>query len=329
MEQRIKDRYHEGILHQARRRFGIAKESIELLDGFESYMYEFTMDGEPGILRISHNIRRTADQIRGEVDWINYLSAGGASVAGAQKSLSGELVESIDDEHGGQFLATAFEKAPGRHSWEAGFWERPRVFEGYGRLLGRMHALSKEYSPAKPSWRRPEWDDPNSLDLESWLPAGNGVVLEKFHELMRYLRDLPRDVDSYGLIHQDAHAGNFFVDDDGRLTLFDFDDCGYGWYVYDLAMVLFYAVTNRSDAETFGPRFWKAFLAGYEMENQLDSAWFKEIPHFLKLREIDLYGVIHRSFDVATLVEDKWAAQFMKGRKEKIENGVPYVTFPL
>ena len=62
------------------------------------------------------------------------------------------------------------------------------------------------------------------------------------------------------MIHQDAHAGNFFVNDKGQITLFDFDDSLYGHFVYDLAMVLFYAVTNREDAEEFVPLFWEAFL---------------------------------------------------------------------
>ena len=51
--------------------------------------------------------------ISGEVDWINYLARGGASVAKAVDSEQGNLVEPIDDGQGGQFLATAFVRAPG------------------------------------------------------------------------------------------------------------------------------------------------------------------------------------------------------------------------
>ena len=43
------------------------------------------------------------------------------------------------------------------------------------------------------------------------------------------------------MIHQDAHLGNLFVDDNYTLTLFDFDDCVYGHFIYDIAMVLFYS----------------------------------------------------------------------------------------
>lgn len=141
---------------------------------------------------------------------------------------------------------------------------------------------------------------------------------------MNHLQSLPKDRESYGLIHQDAHGGNFFVDDQGQITLFDFDDCAYSWYANDLAIVLFYAVTNIPDPESFGREFWRHFWRGYQQENLLESAWLEHIPHFLKLREIDLYAVIHRSFDVNNLT-NSWVSGFMKGRRERIINDVPYL----
>jgi hypothetical protein len=37
-----------------------------------------------------------------------------------------------------------------------------------------------------------------------------------------------------------------------------------------------------------------------------------------------LYAVIYRSFDVEA-ISDSWVGRFMQGRKERIENDVPYV----
>lgn len=138
------------------------------------------------------------------------------------------------------------------------------------------------------------------------------------------MRRLPRSRETYGLIHQDAHGGNFFVDVAGQITLFDFDDCVYSWYANDVAIVLFYAVTNRPDADTFGQNFMRHFLRGYRQESELSAEWLAQFPHFLKLREMDLYAVIHRSFDVDNLTDD-WVRQFMAGRRERLQQGVPYV----
>jgi hypothetical protein len=44
------------------------------------------------------------------------------------------------------------------------------------------------------------------------------------------------------------------------------------------------------------------------------------------LREIDLYGVILREFG-PNWHHDPWNAGYMNGRKEKIEEGMPYIDY--
>ena len=72
--------------------------------------------------------------------------------------------------------------------------------------------------------------------------------------------------------------------------------------------------------------FLSGFLPGYFSEFSLDQKWFHEIPLFLKRREIDLYAVIHRSFDVENL-HDPWCIWYLDGRKENIVNDIPYLDF--
>src|SRR5512136_242906 len=126
MEKRIKDRYTDDILRQARERYGIAPERIRLLDGFESFMFEFERDdGE-------YSLRRSLPMIQGEVNWINYLSDGGVPAARAILSKNARLVESVDDGQDGQFLATAFVRARGGHPKWADW--TPRFNEAYGTM---------------------------------------------------------------------------------------------------------------------------------------------------------------------------------------------------
>ena len=323
MEAAIRDRYNDQILHEVAGRYGIETGQIRLLDGFESFMFEYEQNGRAYILRLSHSIRRSVGLIMGEVDWINYLAQGGLGVSRAVPSQRGELVEVVDDGQGGQFLAAAFIKAAGGSAWDNGRWNET-LFERYGRFIGRLHALSRNYKLPDPAWKRPDWDDPSNMHVSSWLPESQSLVREKWAALLRRLRALPQDDVSYGLIHQDAHGGNFYVDEQGRITLFDFDDCCYSWYVYDIAMVLFYALTNIADPEDFGAHFWSRFWPGYRAEYDLDPLWLEQMHPFFKLREIDLYAVIHRSHDVQNL-NDPWVKKFMDGRRERIEQDIPYV----
>ncbi len=321
MEKRITERYNDEIMAHAAARYGVAVEDLTALDGFESYIYEYSLGGAAYILRVAHSIRRSPDQIRGEVDWINYLAANGVRVARAVESVAGQLVELVDDGQGGQFLATAFVKAPGAPPNKEN-WKAP-LFEHCGQQIGMMHRLTQDFRPADPAWKRPELS--GDIDVAAWLPESEGLVLEKYEALIAYLDTLPKGRDNYGLIHQDAHGGNYFVDEAGQITFFDFDDSLYGWFAYDVAMVLFYAVIGREDAAEFGREFMRAFLTGYRREMTLAADWLVQIPYFLKLREIDLYAVIHRSFDVENLDDDPWVQRFMRGRKQMIENDVPVV----
>ena len=324
MEKRIKDRYNQRIFQKVMDSYTITEDNIHLLDGFESFIYEFQRDGQAYILRISHSLRRDENLIRGEIDWINYLHRGGAGVAQAIQAENGDYVVLVADSDGGHFLATAFVRAnsnpPSKELWS------PTFFQKYGRVIGKMHALTKDYTPTYPNWIRPHWDGPEMLDIEGWLPKSESLLFEKYLRLKSHLDTLPKSRESYGLIHQDAHAGNFFVDDGGEITFFDFDDCAYSWLINDIAIVLFYLVLGEEDQATFTREFMTNFLQGYRQENDLDAGWLKEISSFLKLREIDLYAVIHRSFDVDN-IDDPWVAMYMEGRKERIEEDVPFINF--
>ncbi len=326
MEPLIKDRYNDAILQEAMRRYGIAGDQIRSLDAFESFIYEFERDSDGYILRISHSSRRSHSLVHGEVDWINYLADGGISVARAVLSDSGKLVEAIDDQRGGAFLVTAFVKAPGRAPWD--LWT-PELYESYGEVIGRIHTLTKSYRPGQTAWRRPEWDDDLFEFVEHYLPDSESIAKQRYRDVCDHVNTLAKERDSYGLIHQDAHGNNFFVDETGRITLFDFDDCAYSWFINEIAIILFYIVQSVQDAEdwrAFTAEFLAHFLRGYVRACPLDPAWLKEIPAFLKIREIELYAVMHRDFDVDA-IDDEWCARFMRDRKFRIEHDVPFIDF--
>ncbi len=324
MEQGIKDRYTNAILQEAMRRYDIAAGQITPLDGFESYIYEFRRDSRDYILRLTHSIRRSEELICGEVDWINTLAKGGVPVARAVYSQGGNLVETIADGQGGAFLATAFVKAAGRRPWEVGW--TPERYAVYGQLLGQMHALAQTYQPTNPAWKRPAWDDDVMEFPERYLPNSEALAKQKYRAVCEQVLRLPKEPASYGLIHQDAHQSNFLMDETGKITLFDFDDCAYSWFINDIAIVLFYMSVEEDDAPAFTQTFMQHFLRGYRQSHSLGSQWLKEIPAFLKIREIELYAVIHRDFNLDN-IDNAWCKHFMHERKYKIECDVPFIDF--
>jgi Ser/Thr protein kinase RdoA (MazF antagonist) len=74
-----------------------------------------------------------------------------------------------------------------------------------------------------------------------------------------------------------------------------------------------------------------SFLRGYAAENALDPAWAALIPDFMKMREIDLYAIIMRSYGIAPgeadAIPHNWPRRFMQGRQERIAAGAPFLDY--
>ena len=324
MHKESKKLFTPDVLHQAIEKFGFKDEEVKLLNGFESFIYEVKHNGQNLILRITHSLHRSANEIEAEVDWVNYLIKGGVPAAKAFKSKNGNLVEIIELENS-YFLAIVFEQFSGRHVRNN---ERDEVvYEQLGQIIGRIHHLTKNFKFSDPNFNRREWSS-EIEELFQFLPKQEQVVDTEIKAIFKKLKELPRDSDSFGLIHTDAHFGNLFLHD-GKLKIFDFDDSCFMWFISDIAIVIFYSLMGKHKDLTqkrFIDMMMKSFMRGYRKENQIENFWIDQIPLFLKLREVELYLVIHRSFDVNNL-EDPWCKWYMEGRKEKIEQGVPYIDF--
>jgi Ser/Thr protein kinase RdoA (MazF antagonist) len=323
LDKTAREAYSDAVLQEVISRFGAEPGSIKALNGFESFIYEYTRHGQELVLRVTHSGRRSTAEIEGELDWLNYLADNEVPAARAVPSAKGNFVEVVPGANGFSFLAASFVKAAGVSARKPEVWNTA-LFNEMGRIMGRMHRLTKSYQPSKPALKRP-YLEIDFDGMERFIPADQTIVIEKAHAIREQLGRMPKDKESYGLIHFDFHRGNFFVDN-GKITLFDFDDCLYGWFATDIAISLFYAVPHHCESkEDLGnaTRFMDYFMEGYFTEHKISAQWMSTVPLFLKQREIDLYAVVHRSMDINNL--DQWGTSYMTRRRWKIENDIPFV----
>lgn len=319
MDREIINRFNDTILETALERFGIKKENINRLDGFESFIFNVKRDDKEFILKISYGKRRTKEMILGEIDFINYLNSKGLTVPSANLSLNNIYVEVIPCEDI-YFTAVLYDKAPGGRVKKEQCNET--LYYNMGRYLGKIHHLSKSYKPQ--NILRPNIFDESVPELDKLIPKEQKKIRRRAEELIEYFKALPSNNKSYGLIHVDFHYGNFFIHNN-EIYLFDFDDCQYSFFIHDIAMAFFYTLPHNcveNEQINDGYKFLNSFLKGYFEENDLDKKWLNEIPYFLKLREFELYAVFNGMMDIYG--ENIWISNFMKDRKEKIENNVPY-----
>jgi Ser/Thr protein kinase RdoA (MazF antagonist) len=320
---------NKNVLKYAAECYGISTTQLQYLRGGHlNHVYGFTKDAKNYVLRITppHN-EVDIQALRAILQWMHYLATHGASVPRPIVSRHNQLIESVNS-YGKSYLIVVFEKARGILSEELSFnqWN-DELYQNLGRAVGKMHALAKRYIPPHNSFRRPDWDSMgNCFNTQHNLDASRVVMHAQRKSTLKHIHTLPKDIDSYGLIHADLHFANFFVDLKKKtITIFDFDDCVYGWYVMDIAMLLFDVLVlyPGSDKEEFAIRFMKSLLTGYLTHNNITSFWMNQLPFFLKLLEIEIYAMVFKSYDPTDC--DSWIGKFMPNRKQRIEADLPYV----
>lgn len=323
MEKEVVEVYTDKIQQEAAKMYGTSKEKLKLLGDAENFVYEYPCDGKPRILRVTHSTHRTANQIRGEIDWLNYLADNSVPAAKAYDSPQGNLVEVVNSDDGSYFMIVSFEKAQGR-ILGPGEWT-PELIQKWGRIVGQMHRLTKDYPDPGDEIRREHWYEFDYLDVRRYLPESESIIIEKTEELVERLKKLPVTHNTYGLVHTDVHQHNLLVDG-SRITVIDFDDVHHMWFACDIATLLFYSRwlggkdTNMAEfTRFFLTHFWK----GYEGEYKLDD-WWKETYHdFLKLREMVTYVWLNKKLDMNNLNERQQAV--VNRFRHNIENEVPLI----
>lgn len=328
MERQIHEIFNDKIITAAREKYSMDQGSLKKIGGFENYVFGFTNEGREYILRITHNSHRDKEMLESELDFVEFLYQNGADVCMPVYSIYNQLVEEIPVDENNCFFTTAFSKAPGRHITPADGCDA--LYEEWGRSVGKLHRIAKNYNPKSTIKKRPLWyEDKIFTHVYEYLPKGHEVIADKLLSLTKRLKSLPMTADTFGLMHTDVHSGNFFADN-GKITIFDFDDSSYQYFISDIAIALFYPLLGIDTTENklrFSDRFLKAFFKGYEQENYLSPYQISLLPDFLKLREIELYVVIYRSCDMAN--PGPWETNYMKGRKESIENDTPFTGMDL
>ncbi len=302
--------------------------------GCRNLVFGFRRDGREMILRASFRLDRPLGQVQAEVHFIDYLANGGMRVSRAVPSEDGNQVESLTA-GARSFIVVAFEKAPGMRLPDNGYRYREGIsideyFRSWGRALGKMHALARNYVPPHPDLRRPAWLQMHpASEVDGLVPDGMPVVKEKLKALLAALGKLPTPADAYGLIHADFNDGNFCVDyADGGITVFDFDDSCYGWFAGELADAWHCGVgwtrfePDPRKRQDFMRRYMEQVLLGYSRENTPDPSWPDSLPFFLEVTEMDdLMSRLGYAADNGLPLEDEGEITYLV---RCVEEDIPY-----
>ncbi|MGL6210801.1 MAG: phosphotransferase enzyme family protein [Paracoccaceae bacterium] len=127
-----------------------------------------------------------------------------------------------------------------------------RWFGPLGEITARLHLQARGW-PLPPGFTRKRWDAETILGpAPHWghwrqaqgLDAQGAALLQRATDrLADRLHGFGTGPEVFGLIHADLRLANLMTDAQG-LWAIDFDDCGFGWWAYDLAAALSFIETD-------------------------------------------------------------------------------------
>lgn len=280
--------------------------SVSMINLSENATYKVAApDGRRWALRVHRDGYHSKAAIASELAWlIDLRQSGVVTTPVPVKGRDGEII---------QIVPHARMKRP-RHvvmsEWETGVepgigQDLSEPFEILGEVTARMHQHTR-------GWRRPAWFERHSWDFETSLGEdrphwgrwrdGMGVDAAKAKLFGRTVDLIGQRLAAYGkgperfgLIHCDLRLANLLIDGKA-VKVIDFDDCGFGWHMYDAATpVSFY------EHEPQVPGLIESWKKGYRRVIDLPKADEAEIPTFLMLRRLLLVAWIgsHAETDLA------------------------------
>lgn len=285
---------------------------LELIKYRENAVYQLrTSAGECFALRVHRAGYHSDAALRSELQWMTALNQAGLRTPQSIATTEGDFFTCVDN------IADGLRYQVDLLSWitgkplgniESGPEGDTVMLAGNyrkaGAIAAQLHNLSSD-------WKKPEaftrhaWDIDGCFsadaqwgrfqDLDALEEGQRQTLFAARDKLIALLQDLGTGPEVYGLIHCDFLPENLLVSGDD-IYLIDFDDAGYGWYLFEIATSMFFLLDKPYFDEVLD-----AFITGYRSERTLSDEHLALLPAFFMLRAMVYLGWAHtrRNTDTA------------------------------
>ena len=287
------------LAEEAIKHWDVEVKSINLHLQSENTVFKVEgLDGNTYALRVHRKGYHDLEELNSEHLWTSSLSNAGLLVPEAVVTRSGEAYKTVS------FLNSSEYRYVGLVKWIEGTIlndlildleekDVSDVYESLGKVVAKFHK-------ATIAWEKPKDFKRHSFDTDGLLgskpfwgrfwEAQNATTREREklslirNNITESLSKLPKDINSFGMIHADLHSQNVLIQGKS-LSVIDFDDSGFGWYGFDLAV----AIWDRLDFTATGCHFdiaYKSLIRGYLEERPNTKDIIETIPTFLLMRTL-------------------------------------------
>ncbi len=279
--------------------YGLEEPELKFITYSGNGLYQVTVPSSrkesiipPGryTLRLHQPNYMNTKYINSEMEWLLALNEAGIDVPRPFKNQEGNWITKTD---GG------YEPPQERNctliSWVDGRFvknPRPMHFKTLGQIIGKIHDQSVH-------WKRPDgfkrphwnWDGLYGDGFDYGVPAeeARNAIPKKHQEIFQKTLNLVEDTQNqlgkgknvYGLMHADLAISDNMVFRGGEPRIFDFDDCGFAYWAFDLGVLLAHYMLDF-DKQLSMMR--EALIEGYQETSPLPESNLEFIDLFIAAR---------------------------------------------
>lgn len=291
------DAQAQAVAAEALAHWGGARQAPRLIANRENAVFRVTLaDGARVALRLHRAGYQTHAAVRSELRWMRLLADAGfrccvpvATKAGALTvQVGGRVVSMLGWLDGAPLGASGVTPASDKAQQVA-------LFARLGAMIAQLHAFTDALM-LPDGFVRPCWDENGLIgetplwgrfwDSPALVPPERDLLARARDTARGELAAFRREGADFGLIHADILRENVLADQSG-LALIDFDDCGFGFRMYDLGVAL-----TQNIGEPHAAALSAALISGYRGERTLPDHAVRRLDMFIMLRTFASCGWI-------------------------------------
>lgn len=258
-----------------------------------TYMVKNKNTGEKdGVLRISRPGYHTKSELNSEMKWLRQINEyTPLVVANPIKGVDGKNIQVVKGSDGEDYFCVVCEYLPGEAPDENNEAKMVKQFSYLGETTAYLHRQTEIWNGTA-KLDRMEWNYDTIIgehaawgrwqDFPEMTEEAEKLLDQVARIIKKRLERYGKTENNYGLIHADLRLANLLLEDD-QIKVIDFDDCGFGWHLHDLASALSFI-----EDKPIVPKLVNAWLDGYRKVLPFTDTDFEEIDTFIMMRRMQL-----------------------------------------
>lgn len=265
---------HLGVYLQQQYHLG-AGTTCRLLRAAINHAYQVTDGMHKYVFRVYSLNWRSGIEIAEEIRLLQLLKEHDIPVSYAIPDPQGNYIQQIPSPEGMR-LGVLFSFAKGEKVLS---FSEALHFK-IGEIMARMHRVTHELSLQRIQYN-PQVLLHDSFELLKQYISVDTEEMQFMQHAQQYLLQQYDNVQEYpfrnGIIHLDIWFDNLNIHNNEDVTLFDFDFCGNGWLLHDIAYYMLQVYNTEREEDQYKLKL-ESFIKGYESVTPIPEAEKQLIP---------------------------------------------------